>query len=61
MATFLLKKKINGEFYWALRSDKNYETIAMSSEGYSTRQAAKDSIEWVRANAKEAGFKDETQ
>lgn len=60
MATFILDRKINGEYYWTLRSDKNYKIIAMSSEGYNSSTAAKESIEWVRANAKGAGFKDNT-
>lgn len=59
MATYLLRKESGGDYYWILRSDKNYKIVAMSSEGYTTRQNAMDSIEWTRLNAKDAGFEDD--
>ncbi len=51
MATYFIKKDKDGYFYWTLRSDKNYKTIAMSSESYDSKQGAKDSIVWTQANA----------
>lgn len=58
MATFRLKKDSRNEFYWILKSDKNGETVAKSSESYVSRAGANNSISWVRANAKGAGFED---
>lgn len=60
MATFITKKDISGHYYWILKSDKNGNTIAKSSEAYESKQGAKDSIAWVKANAKDATEKDET-
>ncbi len=60
MATYILKEDTSGDYYWILRSDKNYKTIAMSSESYESKDGAKDSIAWVKANAKDAGFRDDT-
>lgn len=61
MATFHLWKDEAKKFYWTLKSDKNHEIVAMSSESYESRQGAEDSIEWTRANAKDAGFEDHTK
>ncbi|HPX52165.1 MAG TPA: YegP family protein [Candidatus Paceibacterota bacterium] len=60
MATYQIHKDNKGEYYWTLRSDKNYKTIAMSSESYDSKQGAKDSIEWTRNNAKGATLEDLT-
>lgn len=60
MATFILKKDVSQQFYWIIKSDKNYKIIARSSESYDDRNGAKDSIDWIRNNAKDADFKDET-
>lgn len=60
MATFKLQKNIAGQFYWILKSDKNGEIVAMSSEYYTSKQNAQNSIEWTRNNAKSAGLKDLT-
>lgn len=60
MATFCLKKDSRDEFYWILKSDKNGETVAKSSESYVSRTGAKNSIEWVRINAKGAKFEDDS-
>lgn len=59
MATYILKKDNAGLYYWVVRSDKNGKTIAKSSESYYSKQGAKESIEWVRTNAKGAELKDE--
>ena len=59
MATYKLKRDEDRKFYWTLRSDKNYKTIAMSSESYDSKQGALDSITWMRDNGKVAGFEDE--
>lgn len=59
MATYKLKKNTPGNYYWILRSDKNYKIIAKSSEAYETR-GAMHSIKWVRINAEDAAFDDET-
>lgn len=60
MATYQIRKDNKGEYYWILRSDNNYKTIAMSSESYDSKQGAKDGIAWTRVNAKEAGTEDLT-
>ena len=58
MATYKMKQDQNGDYFWILKSDKNGKTVAMSSESYESKQGAKDSIEWTRANAKGAGYDD---
>jgi len=60
MATFKIKKDVKGEYYWILRSNKNYEVIAKSSESYINKTDAKYSINWTKANAPTALVKDET-
>jgi uncharacterized protein YegP (UPF0339 family) len=60
MATYHLKKEVSGDYYWILKSDKNGKIIAKSSESYESKEGVKESIAWVRANAKEASLKDET-
>lgn len=60
MATFHLHKDKNAEFFWVLKSDENGKTVAMSSESYDSKQGAVHSIEWTRANAKPAVYKDHT-
>ena len=60
MTTYQIHKDNQGEYYWILRSDKNYKTVAMSSESYDSKQGAKDAVAWTRANAKEAGLEDLT-
>lgn len=60
MATYFIEKDKDGYFYWILRSDKNYKTIAMSSESYDSKQGAKDSIVWTQANAITKSIIDET-
>lgn len=52
MAKFKLWKSINdGDYYWHLWSDNNNKVICRSSEGYSSKQGAEDSIEWVKKYA----------
>lgn len=58
MATYRLSKDNAGYYYWILKSDENGKTVAKSSESYNSKQGAKDSIGWTRANAKEAAFED---
>lgn len=59
MAKYLLKKDLSGNFYWILKSDKNGKTIAKSSESYESKEGAKDSIDWVKTNAKSADVDDQ--
>lgn len=60
MATYKLKLDKDNQYYWILKSDKNGETIAKSSESYTTKQNALSSIAWTRNNAKEAKLEDLT-
>ena len=60
MATYLIRKDNKGEYYWVLRSDENYKTVAMSSESYDSKQGAKQSIVWTQANAKTTSVSDDT-
>lgn len=60
MAKYIMKRDNAGDYYWILKSDKNGKTVAMSSEAYESKQGAKDSIEWTRANAKDASYEDLT-
>jgi len=60
MATFHLWKDNAGKFYWTIKSDENHKIIAMSSESYEARGGATHGIDWVRRNAKDAGFIDHT-
>lgn len=61
MATYHLKKDSSDNYYWVLKSDKNYKIIAKSSESYESKQGALDSISWTKSNAKDAGINDETK
>jgi uncharacterized protein YegP (UPF0339 family) len=61
MATYKIHKDSQKKFYWILKSDKNGKTICMSSESYDSKQGAKDSIEWTKANANSARTEDLTQ
>lgn len=45
-----IKKDKKGQFFWSIKSKKNGEPIAKSSESYATKMAAKKSIEWMKAN-----------
>ncbi len=58
MATYQLKKDIAGYYFWILKSDNNGKTVAKSSEAYNSKQGAKESIAWTKANAKDASFED---
>lgn len=53
-------KDKQGNYYWTLKSDKNGKIVSMSSEAYESKQGAKDSIEWTKANAKTADYNDHT-
>lgn len=52
MATYKIKKNSRDEYYWILKSDRNGEIVVMSSEGYASKQGAKNSIAWNQANGK---------
>jgi uncharacterized protein YegP (UPF0339 family) len=60
MATYIVRKDIQDNYYWILRSDENYKTIAMSSESYESKQGAKNSITWVQVNAGTTAVVDDT-
>jgi uncharacterized protein YegP (UPF0339 family) len=49
----LWQSQADSKWYWDLYSDTNNKIVCWA-EGYSTRQAAIDSIDWVRHNALEA-------
>lgn len=60
MATYIIRKDNQRNYYWVLRSDENYKTVAMSSESYDSKQGAKNSIAWVQANGKTTSVDDDT-
>lgn len=55
MAKYQIKKEVRTDgrswYYWLLWSDRNNKIVAKSSESYSSKQGALDSISWTRANA----------
>lgn len=57
MAKYNLWKGLDGKYYWHLYSDDNGKIVCWA-EGYSSKQAAEDSIAWVRANAPKALVKE---
>jgi uncharacterized protein YegP (UPF0339 family) len=60
MARYIIRKDNKDDYYWVLRSDKNFKTVAMSSESYESKQGAKNSIVWTQANGKATTVDDET-
>jgi len=52
-ATFELYEDRTGEYRWRLRHD-NGNVIADSGQGYASRQKARQGIESVRENARDA-------
>ncbi len=58
MAKFQLYKNIKWEYYWHLRAN-NGNKICWS-EGYTTKQSAKESIEFTQINAKDSPIEDNT-
>ena len=58
-ATFELYKDSAGEYRWRLRAPNN-RIIADSGEGYSTKEAAKQSIDRFRQYVQSATVKDLT-
>jgi len=60
MATYIIRKDTKGDYYWVLRSDENYKTVAISSESYDSKQGVKQSITWVQANGPTTSIKDDT-
>jgi len=58
MATFVLwKSTSNSNWYWHLKSDGNNQVVCWA-EGYTTKQAAQESIAWVRKYALGAEYKE---
>lgn len=50
MAKYVVwKSNENGKWYWHLYSDKNGRTVCYAAD-YDSKQAAKDSIAWVKTN-----------
>lgn len=45
-----IRKDKKGQFFWTIKSKKNGEPIAKSSESYASKAAAKKSIEWMKSN-----------
>jgi len=60
VATYIIRKDTKGEYYWVLRSDENYKTVAMSSESYDSKQGAKQSIAWTQVNGPTTSITDDT-
>jgi uncharacterized protein YegP (UPF0339 family) len=60
MATFKIKKDTQQKYYWILKSDRNHEIIARSSESYDSKKGAENSITWVKNNASTASVLDLT-
>jgi uncharacterized protein YegP (UPF0339 family) len=60
MAKYQLKRDTAGYYYWILKSDRNGKTVAKSSESYDSKQGAKTSISWTRANGRGADYEDLT-
>lgn len=60
MASYIIKKDARSEYYWVLRSDKNYKMVAMSSESYNSKQGAQESVVWNQKNGNTASVIDET-
>lgn len=59
MAKFnLWKSSKDSKYYWHLYSDRNYKVVCWA-EGYNTKQAAEDSINWVKINAESADIVEE--
>lgn len=50
MARFVLKHYPNGRHYWHMVAN-NGKIVCWSGEDYSSRQAAIDTVEFVRSNA----------
>lgn len=60
MAKYIVQRDNARKYYWILKSDRNGKIVAMSSEAYETKQGADDSIDWTRANARDASYEDLT-
>lgn len=58
MAKFHIHKNTKWEYYWYLQAN-NWNKICWS-EGYSTKQSVKESIEFTQVNAKESPIQDNT-
>lgn len=60
MATYIIRKDNKGDYYWVLRSDENYKTVAMSSESYDSKQSVINSITWTQANGSTKSIDDQS-
>ena len=60
-AQFEIYLDTKGEFRWRFKSDGNYKTIAVSSEGYTYKSDCQRSVEIVRKQASSATVEDLTQ
>ena len=49
MVTFEVFQGKNGDYYWRLKAANG--EIVCGSEGYSSKSAAMDSIQWIKDNA----------
>lgn len=58
MAKYVIKKGSNGQYWFVLKS-ANGQTV-VTSEMYTTKQACKDGITFVKTNAAGATTDDET-
>ncbi len=58
MATFVLwQSSKDNQWYWHLKSDGNNQVVCWA-EGYTSKQGALDSINWVYKNAGSATLDD---
>ncbi len=57
MAFFVIYKDVRGNYRWRLKAN-NGEIVA-DSEGYTIKQSAINSANWVKTNAPSASIKDQ--
>lgn len=60
MATYIIKKDTQNNYYWILKSDKNQKVVAKSSESYENRAGLMHSIQWTKVNAADADVRDDS-
>lgn len=58
MAKYIINRDTQYNYYWILKSTNNGKTICKSSESYESKQGARESIEWTKANAQNAIIED---
>jgi uncharacterized protein len=59
VAKFVISKNYKGEYWFVLKSTNNWQTV-VTSETYTTKQACKDGINFVKSNAADASTEDTT-